>query len=174
MPYPCLQTFQKRLGFRQDVINSYMCQVFLCRRVNEISNEMYNPQKPVKLEERFWYTTYIEDNVFNKQSVWAYELAFDEGEPPTSDILHMRFRAKYWRAKVILYRPYIEEVMANPRSIPSHATTPTVLQYACKGIAALIKSTEAFQGRRDKLHTITDVFGIAHTYVILFSLPDAS
>lgn len=42
-----------------------------------------------------------------------------------------------------------------------------MVEYACKGIAALIKSTEAFHGLRNKRFGMTNVFGTAHAYAVL-------
>ena len=36
---------------------------------------------------------------------------FKDDDPPATDILTARFRAKYWGAKVITYRPFIEMIL---------------------------------------------------------------
>jgi len=38
-------------------------------------------------------------------------MKWEEGDPPATDILKARFRAKYYGAKVITYRPFLERVL---------------------------------------------------------------
>lgn len=71
--------------------------------MNEMPGEMYNPQKPLELDKRLKITTYIEESVFASQPLWACGFAFDEDAPPSSAIIHARFRAQFWEAKVITY-----------------------------------------------------------------------
>jgi hypothetical protein len=38
---------------------------------------------------------------------------WNDGDPPATDVLRARFRAKYYGAKVITYRPFLEMVLNN-------------------------------------------------------------
>lgn len=187
LPYPGLKSLVDRLGFSEDVVNSYICQLFLRKRMNEISGRLYNPQRPLTPEERLSVTAELEERLLLSQHQWAPQFVFDLKAPPAKDILNARFRAKFWGANVITYRPYIQSIMdwsysrKHPEqfrengfhsgSVPSEATTPSeispiVINYARKGIDAVIKSTEAFHGLRDKRFVITNVFGTAHACVL--------
>ncbi|CAI4215250.1 unnamed protein product [Parascedosporium putredinis] len=109
---------------------------------------------------------------------------FDEDDPPASDILSARLRAKYWGSQVITYRPCIKQILdlsyrlrskANPSllhvpysDLPQeirdelHVLPQETWDHAQKGIRSLIESTQAFHGLGDKRPIITNVFGTAH------------
>lgn len=178
-------TLCNELGFSPAVVNSYLAQLWLRRRLNEISGQLYNPNYRLELPRQLKITKEIEQDILDKKDVAGGSYAFDVNDPPAEDILHARFRAKFWGANVLTYRPYIENIMAwshaqrHPdeyrdkgyasASVPSNATTPSeiptiVVDYACKAINVLFKSTEAFHGLRDKRFIITNVFGTAHAY----------
>lgn len=182
LPYPNMTMLHQELGFPEEVMNSYGAQLYLRKRLNEISGQLYNPKYRLNLEDRLKVTQGIQ-TIFEHQSLWAASYAFDTSAPPAEDILSARLRAKFWGANVITYRPYVETIMGwsharrNPQeyrenafssfSVPSNATTPSdidpiIIQHANRGIQAVIKSTEAFHGLKDKRFIITNVFGTAH------------
>lgn len=182
LPYPNMTMLHQELGFPEEVMNSYGAQLYLRKRLNEISGQLYNPKYRLNLEDRLKVTAGIQ-TIFEHQSLWAASYAFDTEAPPAEDILSARLRAKFWGANVITYRPYVETIMSwsharkHPEeyrdknfssfSVPSNATTPsdidpTVLKHAERGVKAVIKSTEAFHGLKDKRFIITNVFGTAH------------
>jgi hypothetical protein len=119
------------------------------------------------------------------------EFKFEHSDPPAPDILSARLRAKYWGAQVITHRPFIRQILEfnhkaksesfeSPLStysefrsdvmvpaIGADARTPgdipqQVIEYAAKGILALIESTRAFHNVEVKQFIITNVFGTAH------------
>ncbi|KAJ3453294.1 hypothetical protein MRS44_017541 [Fusarium solani] len=122
----------------------------------------------------------------------APSFAFREDDPPADDILAARLRAKYWGAQVITYRPFIRQILQFSQFVKNHASSPylssvssefhqgiitplihpkprthsdidpQVIELAKKGIKALIESTRAFHGLREKRPIITNVFGTAH------------
>ncbi|KHN96932.1 C6 zinc finger domain-containing protein [Metarhizium album ARSEF 1941] len=121
----------------------------------------------------------------------AKSYAFHEDDPPADDFLAARLRAKYWGAQVITYRPFIRQILqwseqrrkhpSSPNleavsefrrgvaapvidpSVKSHKDIqPTVIEYAKRGIKALIESTRAFHNLGPKRPVITNVFGTAH------------
>ncbi|KAF3760800.1 hypothetical protein M406DRAFT_216035, partial [Cryphonectria parasitica EP155] len=183
LPYPDMTVLHDELGFSEEVVNSYMAQLYLRKRMNEISGQLYNPKHRPVYDEQVDITHNIELMLAHKD-VWAMKFAFDVKDDPSEDILHARFRAKFWGANVITYRPYIENIMRwcygrchpeEARDLPQctllrdymHVKNPDelppgVLDNARKGIAALMQSTQAFHGLKDKRFIITNVFGTAH------------
>lgn len=186
LPYPNIQMMIEEMKFPAEVINSYVAQLFLRKRMNEISGRLYNPKQNLTLEARMTITADFQKNTLDNQIIWAKNYAFHEDDPPAQDILTARYRAKFWGAHVINYRPYVEDIIGwsharkhpeeyrskkySSLSVPSDATTPSdipefVFKLAERGIKAVIKSTEAFHGLKDKRFIITNVFGTAHAYV---------
>ncbi|KAB5555007.1 hypothetical protein GE09DRAFT_147122 [Coniochaeta sp. 2T2.1] len=117
------------------------------------------------------------------------EFQFHEDDPPANDILAARLRAKYWGLQVITFRPFIKQILhfnvpetAADSQVPAsgdfrsdisipvigpEVTTendmdPRIIEYAKKGIFALIQSTRAFHGLGPQRFIITNVFGTAH------------
>lgn len=184
LPYPDMEFLHTELDFPQRIMNSFGAQLFLRKRMNEISGQLYNPKHNLNLEARIDVTRNFQ-NTLDQQGKWANRFAFDTNEAPANDILSARFRAKFWGAHVINYRPYVEDIMGwsharkhpdqyrekayTSLSVPTDATTPSdipehVIQLAERGIRAIIKSTEAFHGLKEKRFIITNVFGTAHAY----------
>ena len=114
-----------------------------------------------------------------------------EDDPPSSDILNARLRAKYYGAQVITYRPFLLKILEhsamktarpgyqvssdfkvgidvpsiNSGSASADEINPKALAYARKCIQALIKSTLAFHGIADPGEVrliVTNVWGTAH------------
>ncbi len=115
---------------------------------------------------------------------------------PAGDILEARLRAKYYGAQVITYRHFILELLNqgvpasaaqgekgstqflyNIKDVPAinkkaksiEDVDPKVLEYAEKGIKALIFSTRAFHGLGDPVRhrlSVTNIWGTAHAYVL--------
>lgn len=192
IPVPNVVILHKEMGFTEQVANSYLAQLWLRKRLNEISGHLYDPKYTLDLQNRLMITRDIENNILSKVDVAGGIYAFDTNAPPAEDILHARYRAKVWGANVLTYRPFLENIMGwtharrhpeeyrdkafTSAAVPSSATTPSeispvVIEYAKKGINVLIKSTEAFHGLRDKRFIITNVFGTAHAYALLNSMP---
>lgn len=184
LPYPNMTMLHQELKFPEEVMNSYGAQLYLRKRLNEISGQLYNPKYRLNIEDRLSVTAGIQ-TIFENQSLWAASYAFDTNAPPAEDILSARLRAKFWGANVITYRPYVENIMGfsharkhpeeyrekafSSLSVPSDITTPSdldpiIVEHAKKGVRAVIKSTEAFHGLKDKRFIITNVFGTAHAY----------
>lgn len=176
LPYPHGITMVNTLGFDEPVVWSYHAQLYLRKRLNEISGKLYNPEKIVRPDDQKILSE-IEDSVFKNKDIWAGMYRFDLNDPPSDDILHARFRAKFWGANVITYRPSIQEILeisyrrAHPEEYPGFAlpeVSRIVLNNACKGLGALKNSTQAFHGLHDKRFIITNPFGTAHAYVATF------
>lgn len=111
LPYPNIQMMIEEMKFPAEVINSYVAQLFLRKRMNEISGRLYNPKQNLTLEARMTITADFQKNTLDNQIIWAKNYAFHEDDPPAQDILTARYRAKFWGAHVINYRPYVEDII---------------------------------------------------------------
>ncbi|KAK3934398.1 hypothetical protein QBC46DRAFT_347675 [Diplogelasinospora grovesii] len=182
MPYPNVN-LARDLGFDDNVLQSYLAQLYLRKTLNQIHQMLYNPDNPLPLEAPAGTPTnnieYIQ-NLLDMQFV-PPKFMFKHSDPPAQDILSARLRAKYWGAQVITYRPFIRQILEfsplptysefrSDVTVPANgadARTPgdipqQVIEYAVKGIRALIESTRAFHNVEDKRFIITNVFGTAH------------
>lgn len=119
-------------------------------------------------------------------------ISWDETDPPSTDILTARMRAKYYGAQVITYRNFVLKILEHSHvaktsdtaerglddfrngidvpSINKHAKSAEeidrrALIYAKNGIQALINSTRAFHGLGEGRLLVTNPWGTAHAYV---------
>jgi hypothetical protein len=190
MPYPNINLAQQ-LGFDGHVLRSYLAQLYLRKSLNQIHGMLYNPENPIPLQASSGQPggniiEYIQDSL--DMRFVPPEFKFNHDDPPAKDLLSARLRAKYWGAQVITYRPFVRQILEfnynklmageSPMvagsggirsgvSVPAIAPDasdipPQVIEYAAKGIHALIESTRAFHGVPDKRYIITNVFGTAH------------
>lgn len=120
------------------------------------------------------------------------EFKFNLNDPPAKDLLSARLRAKYWGAQMITYRPFIRQIIesnfnksmssesppitaaaggfrsgiavspAGPDAPPTDGIPQEMIPYAMKGIRALVESTRAFHGLKEKRYVVTNIFGTAH------------
>lgn len=115
---------------------------------------------------------YLEENLAQSIATSAPQMTWDPdlGEPAT-DILHARLRAKFYGARVITYRPILTRILkaTRPRPVGTSATKdqidPAALEYAQKGLAALIHSTTAFHhvvNTSSERLIVTNIWGTAH------------
>jgi hypothetical protein len=188
MPYPDLSN-QTNDGYSVEVLGSYQAQLWLRKRLNDIHNELYsnNPRDDGRSIEEKIKT----HQLFLKESMFRWcpkEFFFSEADPPASDILSARLRAKYWGSQVIVHRNFIDMIL-HSESIPKHIfdsalppreqwvmhgiqlegciippnIDPRALNYARVGINALVESTRAFHGLdpRNRL-LVTNIFTTAH------------
>jgi hypothetical protein len=191
MPYPNIN-LAKSLGFDDHVLQSYLAQLYLRKSLNQIHQMLYNPENPQPLQAQSGMPAgniieYIQNSL--DMRFVPPEFKFKHNDPPARDILAARLRAKYWGAQVITYRPFIRQILEfNHKAMLMESPVPTsgdfrsdvsvpviaagartpgdipqeVIEYAVKGIRALIESTRAFHGVEDKRFIITNVFGTAH------------
>ncbi|EGZ74518.1 hypothetical protein NEUTE2DRAFT_155194 [Neurospora tetrasperma FGSC 2509] len=190
MPYPNIN-LAKTHGFEEHVLQSYLAQLYLRKSLNQIHQMLYNPEDPRSLRAQNGTPPGNIIEVITKSLDLRFvppEYKFTHEDPPAGDLLSARLRAKYWGAQVITYRPYIRQILESnmaqmataespmPASTPSEAMTPLdtqmhsvngeitqdTIEYAKKGIRALIESTRAFHGLPDKRFVVTNIFGTAH------------
>ncbi|KAH7326067.1 hypothetical protein B0I35DRAFT_125234 [Stachybotrys elegans] len=189
MPPPNMSLLK---GFSKSVLDSYPGQLYLRTHLNSIHRMFYAPDDASDLTglDKFRNVDLVSDAVSGMQWV-ALSFAFKEDDPPATDILAARLRAKYWGAQVITYRPFIRQILAfshkirnSPRSPTLHSRSefkqgiiapvinpnakvvsdidPGVVELAKKGLKALVESTRAFHGLDCTRPIITNVFGTAH------------
>ncbi|KAJ2961827.1 hypothetical protein NQ176_g10975 [Zarea fungicola] len=189
IPHPNMSLLE---GFPKPVLDSYLGQLYLRTHLNSIHRMFYAPEDPTKggrsSDIPFKNVDFVSDAVSGMKWVGP-SFAFKEDDPPASDILSARLRAKYWGAQVLTYRPFLRQ-MLQFSYVKNHPTTgqppssefraeveapridpqarnvadldPHILVLAQKAIKALIESTRAFHGLGDKRPIITSVFGTAH------------
>lgn len=193
MPHPNMSMLE---GFDQRVLDSYPAQLYLRTHLNSIHRMFYAPEKDDKetdtkeLDPKFNNVGSVADAVSDMKWV-AKSFAFKEDDPPATDLLAARLRAKYWGAQVITYRPFIRQILQWSDSMQNHPSSPSgfaisefrqgvaapvidpsarspkeisdaVKEYAKRGIKALIESTRAFHALPPERPLITNVFGTAH------------
>lgn len=189
MPHPNMKAACEMDGFDERVIESYSAQLFLRKHLNSLHNMFYKPNTdplfpPGKTLEYFPTIVASEQNVdsvrdFAPHMTWN----MDDGEP-ADDILGARLRAKYYGAQVITYRPFLLKILKGsapgdmtndfipqvtvpdiPEDLSIGRIDPPVLEYASKGIRALIHSTRAFHAIGPpwkKRLIVTNIWGTAH------------
>lgn len=130
----------------------------------------------------------VEENLapFRTKVVPLYE--WHDSDPPATDILAARLRAKYYGAKVITYRDYVLKILEKSGGtkissefrrdidVPQLPTgkndiiSDEFLRHAELGIKALISSTTAFWNvvdvTRERLF-VTNIWGTAHAYALI-------
>jgi len=194
IPYPNTNLASER-GFDPRVLGSFTAQLYLRKALNQVHQMLYDPSKsqqtPLpqvpRVDGNFNIVTYIEQAL--DKSFVPLEFKFDQDDPPATDILAARLRAKYYGALVITFRPFIRQVVQfnlhrttlhspapisgdfrseltvpviGPEATTENDIDPLIIEYAKKGIQALIQSTKAFHGLGPQRFIITNVFGTAH------------
>jgi hypothetical protein len=125
---------------------------------------------------RYFSTVRACEEMLNQIPIIAPNLKWDEKDPPASDMLEARLRAKFYGARVITYRNFVLKILQRSHESPSNVEFGTdaeigrIIQYAKQGIQALIKSTTAFHRvvrdtASDRL-IVTNIWGTAHAYVV--------
>lgn len=91
------------------------------------------------------------------------DLVWDENEPPSSNILEARLRAKRYGAEVIATRHFLRMVLNSRyeenRNMPISAP---IMEYAQVCIRAMFHSAQAFWGIQWGRLVVTNVWGTSH------------
>ncbi|KAK0719508.1 hypothetical protein B0H67DRAFT_154506 [Lasiosphaeris hirsuta] len=186
MPYPNVD-LAKTLGFQEEVLQSYLAQLYLRKSLNQIHQMLYNPENPALQAQSGTpaenIIEYIQTSLDMRFVPPGFK--FEHSDPPARDILAARLRAKYWGAQVITYRPFIRQILesnhknmsvessmplsgeyrgdtAMPDARAADEIPPDMINNAVRGIRGLIESTRAFHAVEDRRFIITNVFGTAH------------
>ncbi|TPX16940.1 uncharacterized protein E0L32_003502 [Thyridium curvatum] len=112
MPYPNNQVAEL-YGFTPDVLESYSAQLFLRKRLNEIHKAFYDASNPKQdrgpMENNPTFAS-LQSSLEPPKWVPPH-FRFTDDDPPATDILSARLRAKYWGARAILYRPFLRQIL---------------------------------------------------------------
>lgn len=112
MPYPNA-TLAVNGGTDQGAMESYLGQLHLRKHLNTIHKSLYAPQTgsagPSTDDKHVNF-----HNVRTALDNFAWipaQFAFKLDDPPATEILHARLRAKYWGSEVITYRPFVKQIL---------------------------------------------------------------
>jgi len=173
------------LGFPNRVLESYLGQLHLRKCLNQLHGLLYKRYHGRQTGEGPHLpgpnTVVVFERMMNTHGAWtASHFKFEDTDPPASDILAARLRAKYWGARVILSRAYIKKIldfnMQRRRQGKPPGTAadfineyPTkdpsaeqILEGARRGLNAHLQSTRAFHGLKARRFIITNPWGTAH------------
>lgn len=176
MPQPNLQ-HMIYCGIDERVASSYYGQLWLRKMLNKAHTMLYGPKSE---RENFSLITLVEtllENLTGGEHLWWPKHHPREPETPADNILDARLRAKYWGAMNIICRPIIKSILQGDiqtnqvdanldrtdslnELVDPHDST--VLEIARRGINALLHSTKAFHGLRERRYIVTNIFGTAH------------
>lgn len=112
IPYPNINLAMK-YDFNQNVLRSYLAQLYLRKSLNQIHHMLYDPDKPQPLEQSPMGGQTIIEHIQSSLDMRFVppEYKFRLNDPPAKDILSARLRAKYWGAQVITFRPFIKQIL---------------------------------------------------------------
>lgn len=107
MRYPCV-TGVLEAGRKDLPLNYYNLQLFLRKALNEMHSNVYGKTLPsMKLSQ---LAKILESNEVNLDS-FRITYKWNDAEPPAEDILEARLRAKFYGARYISLRPYLDYVL---------------------------------------------------------------
>jgi hypothetical protein len=90
-------------------------------------------------------------------------LVWGENDPPSSDILEARLRAKMYGAQVITTRHFLRMVLNSPYDGGKNiAISPQIMGFAQQCIRAMFHSAQAFWGIQGGRLVVTNVWGTSH------------
>lgn len=173
-----------------NILLFYTAQMFMRKRLNQVHQEMYGDQSLNQTLNQVREMLNGHENVLGlwRQSL-PEDLKWNDIDNPPSDILHARLRAKYWGARYIINRPFLDyalhimphlrdgkeveevakDVHGNPRDKAEiHLFKAIQLmdereiwRSVQRCIDAAMQSTIAFDGVPDRL-VVTNIHGTAH------------
>jgi hypothetical protein len=176
--------------YETNVLLYYVSQMFLRKRLNQVHKEMYG-DKALSLP-----ISQVREMLNGHESIlglWRQGLPaglkWNDEDPPPSDILAARLRAKYWGAKYVVNRPFLDYALhimpltrggmsiveaakdcnGNPRDKAEIHLFKAIEQMgeqeiwaaSRRCIQAAMHSTVALDGVKDRL-IITNIHGTAH------------
>ncbi|ROT41340.1 hypothetical protein SODALDRAFT_271152 [Sodiomyces alkalinus F11] len=187
MPHPNLTDFNWTFLARE----SYLALLVLRSHGNLITKTFYSNEPPEGSRKPGEAVSLETAQAFMWSMKWVPEtFKFSNTDPPATDMLTARVRAKYWGFQVITLRPFIKMILDfterqmteartgaagfpgtrphNPREPYIDARVklyedidPAIIESAKEGIFALVQSTEAFHGLKNERLILTNFFGTA-------------
>ncbi|WQF76996.1 hypothetical protein CDEST_02010 [Colletotrichum destructivum] len=109
MPWPNMALMDP--DFSVSVRDSYIGQLYLRKTLNTIHTLLYDPKEQhVSVYDKMRKVQALEQQL--RSMTWvSNDFRFKEEDPPATDLLDARLRAKYWGARVIIYRPFIRFIL---------------------------------------------------------------
>jgi hypothetical protein len=101
------------------VATSYLAQLYIRKKLNYISRTFYS-EDPLPVDVNGHdnikvAVNEVRNNIrINPESEYTWlprEFQFEERDPPASDMLSARLRAKYWGFQVICTRPFVKMIL---------------------------------------------------------------
>lgn len=174
----------------ENILLYYTAQMFLRKRLNQVHQEMYGDQS---LSQTLNQVREMLNGHESILGLWREglppKLQWDDADPPAADILNARLRAKYWGARYVINRPFLDyalhimphiqdgksveevatDVHGNPRDKAEVHLFKAIKLMNEKEIWAAVKrcidaamqSTVALDGVPDRL-IMTNIHGTAH------------
>ncbi|OLN86386.1 hypothetical protein CCHL11_06377 [Colletotrichum chlorophyti] len=97
--------------FSSRVRGSYVGQLYLRKTLNSLHSSLYNPRNVnFPIENKLEFVKGLEETLRKMEWV-SPDFFFKESDPPANNLLDARLRAKFWGARVIIYRPFIKFVL---------------------------------------------------------------
>lgn len=179
-----------RQPINDNILVFYTFQMWLRKRLNQIHREIYGPDclhQPLN-QVRATLTGH-EDILFDWRKALPPPLSWHDNDDPATDILAARLRAKYWGARYVVNRPFLDyalhimphskggaliqnvakDVHGNPRDAADihlfeaieGMGEEEVWKASKRCIDAAMMSTEALDGVPERL-IVTNIHGTAH------------
>ncbi|KAK1700702.1 hypothetical protein BDP55DRAFT_139965 [Colletotrichum godetiae] len=109
MPWPNMKLIENETTLR--VRDSYIGQLYLRKTLNTIHNLLYDPQDiHVSITDKMRKVQDLEEQLRSMKWV-SKDFHFNEDDEPAKELIDARLRAKYWGARVIIYRPFVRFVL---------------------------------------------------------------
>lgn len=168
----------------------YTAQTFLRKRLNQVHKEMYGNSCLEQTISQVREMLHEHENILGYwRSTLPPQLTWVDDDPPPENILEARLRAKYWGARYVINRPFLDyalhimphvkggrsvedaatDVNENPRekaeihlfNAIASMSENEIWMAAKRCIDAAMKSTVAFDNVPDRL-IVTNIHGTAH------------
>ncbi|KFZ17341.1 hypothetical protein V501_01777 [Pseudogymnoascus sp. VKM F-4519 (FW-2642)] len=173
MPWPNLAMALDNNEMSEMEMRCYLVQLLLRKKLNIIHRELYGPGKEngyqlADMNKLPYIDTMIED--LNGVRDASKTLAWRDGDPPATNILEARLRAKMYGAQVITCRPFLRMVLNSQyEGTGDVAISEPIMEYARKCIRAMFYSVQAFWGIKGGRLVVANVWGTSHAAAAPYS-----
>ncbi|KAK6206237.1 hypothetical protein QIS74_13656 [Colletotrichum tabaci] len=126
MPWPNMALMDADFSVR--VRDSYIGQLYLRKTLNTIHTLLYDPKEQHdSVHDKMKKVQALEQQL--RSMTWvSNDFRFKEEDPPATDLLDARLRAKYWGARVIIYRPFIRFILEVSEGLKQRADDSGMLK----------------------------------------------
>ncbi|KAI1086359.1 hypothetical protein F5B19DRAFT_162946 [Rostrohypoxylon terebratum] len=162
VPYPNAQ-IATDWGFPPPAIDAYLAHIYLRVESNQAYSWLYNSTTSYYCEAMGKAMNSIQSAVKHSRNKWLPpRYQWKDSDPPPSDLLSARLRARYWHLQALLYRRFLLMLFSESQRKTLRPDFQRVI--ARQAVQALIESTRAFHvvGYSDRF-IFTNIFGTAQT-----------